>query len=284
MAAVSDPAAPRAPSPAPGRYLFVSDVHLDPAAPEGQRQFLEFLRARGAGGSVPPAIALGGRARFPAHFPPPEPVADVRALYILGDLFETWVGDDDAEDERSAVLAALRELTGSGVACFLLHGNRDFLIGQDFCRRTGCELLPDPVIAELDGERVLLTHGDTLCTDDHSYQELRSVVRTPAWQRRFLGLPLADRRLLANEARAGSRAHTARAIPKIMDVNAAAVTAAFTAARVHRIIHGHTHRPAIHDALVEGEPVQRIVLGAWYEQGSFLEYQAGRYELRALPR
>jgi len=254
---VSDPASSRAPSATPARYLFVSDVHLDVAAPEAQRQFLDFLRTR---------------------------VAGARALYILGDLFESWVGDDDVGGDRADVLAALRALTASGVACFLLHGNRDFLIGEDFCRETGCQLLPDPVVAAIDGEPVLLTHGDALCTDDHAYQELRSIVRTPAWQRRFLSLPLSDRRLLANEARAGSRAHTARVIPKIMDVNAAAVHAAFEAARVRRIIHGHTHRPAIHDVLVEGQPVQRIVLGAWYEQGSYLAYEGGRYELLSLPR
>jgi len=257
---VPDPAAPRAPSSTPARYVFVSDVHLDAAAPEAQRQFLEFLRAQ-----------VASRA-------------GVRALYILGDLFESWVGDDDVGGERAAVLAALRELTGSGIACFLLHGNRDFLIGEDFCRRTGCQLLPDPVVADIDGEQVLLTHGDALCVDDHAYQELRSIVRTAAWQQRFLRLPLSDRQLLANEARAGSRAHTARTIPKIMDVNAAAVTAAFKAAGVRRIIHGHTHRPAVHDALVEGRPVQRIVLGAWYEQGSYLAYENGRYELQSLPR
>jgi len=257
MIPVPDPAAPRAPSATTGRCLFVSDVHLDAAAPQAQQQFLDFLRAQAPG---------------------------ARALYILGDLFEIWVGDDDREAEGSAVLAALRELTRSGTACFLLHGNRDFLIGEDFCRRTGCQLLPDPVIAELDGERVLLTHGDVLCTDDHSYQELRTIVREPSWQRRFLSLPLSDRRLLANEARAGSRAHTARTIPTIMDVNAAAVTAAFKVARVRRIIHGHTHRPAVHDALLDGQPVQRIVLGAWYEQGSYLTYQRGSYELRTLPR
>jgi UDP-2,3-diacylglucosamine hydrolase len=245
----------------PARRLFVSDVHLDSAAPQAQRQFLEFLRTHVA-----------------------SPGARVRALYILGDLFELWVGDDDVRDEHAAVLAALSELTGSGIACFLLHGNRDFLIGEDFCRQTGCQLLPDPVITELDGERVLLTHGDALCTDDHSYQELRSIVRAPHWQRRFLGLPLSDRRLLADEARTGSRAHTARTIPQIMDVNAAAVTAAFTATRVRRIIHGHTHRPAVHEARVDGQPVERIVLGAWYEQGSYLACEAGRYELLTLPR
>jgi UDP-2,3-diacylglucosamine hydrolase len=254
---VSDPASPRAPSATRAQYLFVSDVHLDAAAPEAQRQFLDFLRTRAAG---------------------------ARALYILGDLFESWVGDDDAGDEKADVLAALRELTASGVACFLLHGNRDFLIGEDFCRETGCQLLPDPVLADIGGEAVLLTHGDAFCIDDHAYQELRSIVRTPVWQRRFLDLPLSDRQLLANELRAGSRAHTQRTIPKIMDVNAAAVDSAFEAARVRRIIHGHTHRPAIHDARVAGQPVQRIVLGAWYEQGSYLAYDSGRYELLSLPR
>ena len=170
------------------------------------------------------------------------------------------------------------------MACFALHGNRDFLLGAGFCQRSGCRLLPDPVIAQLDGERVLLTHGDALCTDDHAYQELRSIVRAPVWQRRFLALPRAHRELLADEVRAGSRRHTARTVPYIMDVNAAAVSAAFRAARVRRMIHGHTHRPGVHDTTVDGTPVQRIVLGAWYEQGSYLRFERGSYELRELPR
>lgn len=250
------PTAPASPPPGPGeRRLFVSDVHLDAEAPESQRQFLDFLRTEAAGAG---------------------------ALYILGDLFETWVGDD-AEDYE-AVLEALAGLTGGGVPCFVMHGNRDFLIGPRFCERTGCRLLPDPVTVQLDGERVLLTHGDALCTDDHPYQELRTLVRDEAWQKRFLNLPLATRRMLASEARAGSRAHTARTIPTIMDVNGRAVEEAFRATRARRIIHGHTHRPGVHDSLLEGQPVQRIVLGAWYEQGSCLLYQDGRYELRNLPR
>lgn len=259
MTPVSDPAVPRAPISTPTRYLFVSDVHLDPAAPEAQQQFLEFLATQVAGPTT-------------------------SALYILGDLFESWVGDDDVRAERAEVLTGLRALTESGIACFLLHGNRDFLIGQGFCLQTGCQVLPDPVITEIAGERVMLTHGDALCIDDHAYQELRSIVRAPVWQRRFLRLPLSNRQLLADGLRAGSRAHTARTIPKIMDVNPVAVTTAFKSSGVRRIIHGHTHRPAIHDALVEGQPVQRIVLGAWYEQGSYLECAAGRYELRTLPR
>jgi len=237
--------------------LFVSDVHLDAGAPQAIEQFLDFLagEARGA-----------------------------EALYILGDLFEAWVGDDDQEPANERVCRALRALTAGGVACFALHGNRDFLLGRGFSARSGCRLLADPVIAQLDGERVLLTHGDALCTDDHAYQELRSIVRAPAWQQRFLALPRSSREVLADEARAGSRRHTARTVPDIMDVNAAAVAAAFRATRVRRMIHGHTHRPGVHDFELDGAPVQRIVLGAWYEQGSFLRYERGSYQLRALPR
>ena len=237
--------------------LFVSDVHLDASAPAAIEQFLSFLDTH---------------------------AKNAEALYILGDLFEVWIGDDEADADKKAVAAALRALTTRGVACFVLHGNRDFLLGRGFCDATGCRLLPDPVVAEFDGERVLLTHGDALCVDDHSYQELRSVVRTAPWQRRFLALPLSDRELLANQARAGSRQHTSRTIPKIMDVNSDAVAQAFRVAGVLRMIHGHTHRPGIHDTVIDGTPAQRIVLGAWYEQGSYLVYERGTYELRELAR
>ncbi len=237
--------------------LFVSDVHLDTASPEAVEQFVEFLATHAMG---------------------------AEALYILGDLFETWIGDDDRDPAKERVRSALRTLTQSGVACFLLHGNRDFLIGRDFCAGTGSRLLADPIVAELDGERVLITHGDALCTDDHPYQELRSVVRTPQWQRAFLALPLADRENLANRARSGSKQHTSNTAYRIMDVNPDAVTAAFRVAGVRRMIHGHTHRPGVHDLSIEGEPAQRIVLGAWYDEGSYLKYDNGRYDLRELPR
>jgi UDP-2,3-diacylglucosamine hydrolase len=237
--------------------LFVSDLHLDAASPEANEQFLEFLRTA---------------------------AARAEALYILGDLFESWIGDDETDAEKQRICAGLRKLTSSGVACFALHGNRDFLLGRKFCDCTGIRLLPDPIVAELDGERVLVTHGDTLCTDDRSYQELRSAVRTVDWQRRFLSLPLAVREGFANRARAGSQAHMKSITPEIMDVNADAVTAAFRAARARKMIHGHTHRPGMHDVTVDGKPAQRIVLGAWYEQGSYLEYERGQFELRALAR
>jgi UDP-2,3-diacylglucosamine hydrolase len=237
--------------------LVVSDVHLDPGAPDATEQFLAFLGKEAAG---------------------------AEALYILGDLFEAWVGDDDAQPDSERVCAALRRVSAGGVACFVMHGNRDFLLGPGFCDRSGCRLLPDPVIADFGGEAVLLTHGDALCTDDHAYQELRSIVRAREWQRRFLALPRARREALAHEARAGSRRHTARTVPYIMDVNSDAVSAAFRATGVRRMIHGHTHRPAVHDLEVDGQSAQRIVLGAWYEQGSYLFCAGGRFELRTLPR
>ncbi len=239
----------------PSRCLFVSDVHLDTVAGAAEAQFLSLLRTE---------------------------APQVDALYILGDLFESWVGDDTPV--HRAVIDALAAVTAGGVGCFVLHGNRDFLLGSGFAERSGCHLLPDPVVTEFGGERVLLTHGDALCTDDHAYQELRTLVRGPLWQQQFLALPLATRELLANEARAGSRAHTSRTPPTIMDVNPSSVAAAFRATGVRRIIHGHTHRPAVHETQIDGEPVQRIVLGAWYEQGSCLSYEAGHYQLRALPR
>jgi UDP-2,3-diacylglucosamine hydrolase len=237
--------------------LFVSDVHLGEDSAPAIGQFLAFL---------------AGQA------------ARAEALYILGDLFESWVGDDDRSPAALEVCAALQGLTAGGVPCFVLHGNRDFLLGSGFCERTGCRLLTDPVVAELDGERVLITHGDALCTDDHSYQELRSIVRRRDMQRRFLALPLERREVLAGEVRAGSRRHTARTVPTIMDVNTRAVERAFRAAGVRRMIHGHTHRPGVHDLTIDGASAQRIVLGAWYEQGSYLSCERGSYALRSLPR
>ena len=237
--------------------LFVSDVHLDAFAPQATEQFLHFLSLE---------------------------AASAEALYILGDLFEAWIGDDDEEPGNERICQALRALTARGVACFALHGNRDFLLGAGFSERSGCRLLPDPVIVQLDAERVLLTHGDALCTDDHPYQELRSIVREKSWQQRFLALPRAHRELLANELRAGSRRHISRTVPYIMDVNAQAVTMAFRATGVRRMVHGHTHRPGVHELEIDGEPAQRIVLGAWYEQGSYLRYERCGYELRELPR
>jgi len=234
--------------------LFVSDLHLDAQSAAANARFLAFLT---------------------------QEAVQARVLYILGDLFEAWIGDDDPDPVKGQICDGLRQLTDRGVPCFVLHGNRDFLLGDQFAARTGCRLLPDPVIATFDAERVLLTHGDALCVDDHPYQELRTTVRAPVWQKRFLKLTLPSRELLAGQARRGSQAHTSRTIPYVMDVNEAAVAAVWRTG-ISRIIHGHTHRPGIHPGVCDGRPVERIVLGAWYEQGSYLLRDCGRYELRAL--
>ncbi len=239
------------------KTLFVSDLHLDAASPEIARQFRAFL---------------AGEARSAA------------ALYILGDLFEAWLGDDDPDPSARSIVAALRALVDAGVPCFVMHGNRDFLIGERFCRETGATLLEDGTVVEVHGERVLLMHGDALCTDDVSYQRLRRIVRNPVVRWIFRHMTLEQRRALARKMRAGSREHVGMTAPEIMDVNAAAVAQAFRAAGVRTLIHGHTHRPAVHEFEVDGAPSRRIVLGDWYSQGSVLDWSRDSFSLRELPR
>ena len=239
------------------KTLFVSDLHLDAASPEIARQFHAFL---------------AGEARSAA------------ALYILGDLFEAWLGDDDPDPSARSTVAALRALVDAGVPCFVMHGNRDFLIGERFCRETGATLVEDGTVVEVHGERVLLMHGDALCTDDVSYQRLRRIVRSPVVRWVFRHMTLEQRRALARKMRAGSREHVGMTAPEIMDVNAAAVAQAFRAAGVRTLIHGHTHRPAVHELDVDGAPSRRIVLGDWYSQGSVLEWSRDSFCLRELPR
>jgi UDP-2,3-diacylglucosamine hydrolase len=237
--------------------LLASDLHLDREAPWAIDAFVRFLQG---------------------------PAREAESLYLLGDLFEAWVGDDDDDADHARVCDALAQLTRTGVPVFALHGNRDFLLGETFERRTGIKLLPDPVLVELHGTPTLLSHGDVFCTGDTSYQELRDIVRKPAWQRRFLALPLDARRQLASAARAGSKAHTQRTIPTIMDVDPGAVTRAFHATGARRLIHGHTHRPAVHPDVVGGAHVERIVLAPWYEMASCLSVDAGGARDVALPR
>jgi UDP-2,3-diacylglucosamine hydrolase len=250
-------ARPGAVTSAPVKTLLISDLHLDASSPAIARQFHAFLH---------------GEARS----------AD--ALYILGDLFEAWLGDDDPDPVARATVTALRSLVDSGVPCFVMHGNRDFLIGQRFCRETGATLLPDGTVADLYGQRMLLLHGDALCTDDTSYQRLRRIVRNPLVRWSLRHLPLELRRAIGRRMRAGSRAHVGSTPPEIMDVNDGAVAQAFRSTGLRTIIHGHTHRPAVHDLIVDGAPARRIVLGDWYTQGSVLEVSLGGFELHTLPR
>ena len=239
------------------RTLLVSDLHLDPAAPEIARQFLAFLD---------------------------EASRHARALYILGDLFEAWLGDDDPAPAGREIVVALRRLTDAGVPCYFMHGNRDFLVGRRFARETGCSLLEDGTVVDLHGERVLLMHGDLLCTADTHYQRLRRILRNPVVHFTVRNLPLAARRRLGRRLRAGSRMHVGATAPEIMDVTPAAVLEAMRRAKVHTLVHGHTHRPAIHRFELDGQPARRIVLGDWHTQGSVLEWRDGGVELRALAR
>jgi len=202
-------------------------------------------------------------------------------------LFEAWIGDDDPDPDKRRVIAALRSLSDRGVRCFVMHGNRDFMLGKRFCTETGASALEDGSVISVNGRRVLLMHGDTLCTDDHSYQRLRRIVRNPLVQLILRSMSLAQRQRLAARMRAGSKAHieaTGKARPYVMDVNSAAVANAFRTHDVDCLIHGHTHRPAIHELTVDGTPRTRIVLGDWYEQGSVLRWTTQGYELSGLRR
>lgn len=223
--------------------LFISDLHLSPERPAITELFLNYI---------------GGEARR------------AQALYILGDLFEVWLGDDDSQPEHQRIIAALRDLRDSGTEVYLMHGNRDFLLGEDFASASGCRLLPEACVIALGDTPTLLMHGDTLCTDDIDYQKFRQTVRNPQWQKQFLSLPFAERVRLAQGMRAESRLQTSIKPDYIMDVNHQAVEQAMLDHKVLRLIHGHTHRPAVHDFHLNGQPAQRIVLGDWYEQGSAL--------------
>lgn len=234
--------------------LFISDLHLDPRRPAVIRLFVRFLaqRARRA-----------------------------QALYILGDLFEAWVGDDTLRAE-DPVIRGLRALSTSGVPVYVMRGNRDFLLGEDFSQATGTLLLDDMSCIELDGTKVVLLHGDTLCTDDIEYQRFRAMVRDPRWQAEFLARPLAQRLDYAAQARTESARRNESIADTVLDVNAESVAQVLRAQGAHHMIHGHTHRPGVHRFEIDGEPAQRIVLGDWYEQGSLLCCEAGRWQLREL--
>jgi UDP-2,3-diacylglucosamine hydrolase len=226
--------------------LFISDLHLCEERPATTRAFLAFLAG---------------------------PARAARALYILGDLFEYWVGDDDGDAPlHRQVGAALMALAAHGVTVFLLVGNRDFLLGEHFARRAGVRLLADPTPIELAGRPVLLTHGDLLCTDDEAYQAYRAQVRAPAWQRSFLARPLAERKQFVEALRRRSEAAKRDKASEIMDVNARAVDALLRQWGYPTLIHGHTHRPARHVHDVDGHRCERWVLADWDDEAPYLEW------------
>ena len=266
--------------------LFVSDLHLDASRPQITSQFLQFLRGE---------------------------AANAEALYILGDLFEYWVGDDDPQPLAAEIADALHVLAGSGVPIHFMRGNRDFLLGDVYAARAGLRILPDPCVIPLYDHPTLLMHGDLLCTGDTAYQAFRRQTRNPEWQRDMLAQPLAKRIAIAQHARAASAAHQQRlheersvhgrtnaagagsagaaglaidvgsATPEdITDVSTDSVEALFARYGIDRLIHGHTHRSAIHSLPVAGRPCTRIVLGDWYEQGSVLRVDADGFALSNL--
>jgi len=190
-----------------------------------------------------------------------------RRLFILGDLFEAWLGDDVNEDYSNTVINALQQLHQQGTDIAIMHGNRDFLLGPEFVNQSGCQLIDDPTIIDLNNERVLLSHGDSLCTDDHDYQTFRQQIRNPEFQQQLLALSIEQRQQQARQYRELSKTATRQKAQDIMDVNADAVTQMMNKHQVNCLIHGHTHRPAIH-ALADNK--QRIVLGDWGQTGSVL--------------
>ncbi len=227
------------------RTLFISDLHLSTQRPALVAAFHEFVRG---------------------------PARGAAALYILGDLFDLWLGDDQLRDPlASGVAAALADLAQSGTAIYLQRGNRDFLLGERFARASGATLLDDAVVHQLHGTPTLIMHGDQLCTDDVGYQRFRAWWQDPVHRRRFLALPLFARRGIGAALQSRSRKAMANKPEEIMDVNADAVAAALRERGVTRLIHGHTHRPARHEHDVDGRTCVRQVLADWYRKASYLE-------------
>jgi UDP-2,3-diacylglucosamine hydrolase len=228
--------------------IFVSDLHLSPERPRIVQAFLDFARTT---------------------------ATHAEAVYILGDLFEYWIGDDDLAEAFNARIAdALGSLARGGVAVYLMHGNRDMLLGQAFAGRTGAKLIADPLELDLYGSRTLLMHGDTLCTDDVDYQKFRVYARDPENQRNFLARPLPQRREQALGMRAESLKSKEGKPQPIMDVTTASVEAALRSHGYPRLVHGHTHRPGRHVHLVDGRECERWVLPDWYERGGYLRCDA----------
>ena len=236
--------------------IFISDLHLCPTRPAINQTFFEFLRG---------------------------PAAEAEALYILGDLFDYWAGDDDDDPFNASVLAALRALSDRGVALYLMHGNRDFLIGDRFSAACGAKLLPDPTLIDLYATRTLLMHGDTLCTDDVRYLEFRAMVRGPEWQRQFLDQSLDQRKQVIAGLRSGNAAEKKLKTEEIMDATPAGIEAVLRAHGYPRLIHGHTHRPALHRHVVDGHACERWVLADWYTSGSYLTCDAEGCKATRLP-
>ena len=236
--------------------LLISDLHLEQERPDISRAFLHFLETR---------------------------ATQAEALYILGDFFEVWIGDDAISPFQRSIAQALRQLSDSGTRIYLMHGNRDFMLGKAFCREAGCTLLKDPSVVELGGEKVLLMHGDSLCTQDAAYMKLRRWLRNPLSLFILRNLPLATRHKLARKLRNESRAQTRMKASDIVDVTPDEVPRIMAAHGVRTLIHGHTHRPSVHQLMLDGQPARRIVLGDWDKQGWALKIDENGFEQAPFP-
>jgi len=237
--------------------LFISDLHLEDKRPEITAILVAFLR---------------------------DSARSADALYILGDLFEFWIGDDVLTETARLVADELKALSLSGVPVSFQHGNRDFLLGAEYAKLASMQLLPETVVVDLYGQPSLILHGDTLCTDDVEYQAFRQQVRDPAFQEMFLGQSVEQRLAMAANARDASKQHTGKADMAIMDVNPAAVQKAFEQSATQHMIHGHTHRPAVHEHIMpDGSKAERIVLADWYQSGSYLKVTEHGAESVPLP-
>lgn len=232
--------------------LFISDLHLHEERPQITRAFFHFLHTQ---------------------------AIHAEALYILGDFFDAWIGDDDDAQLPQEVATELFALKQKGVAIYFMHGNRDFLLGSTYASKAGMTLIPDGIIIDLYGTPTVLMHGDSLCTDDTEYQQFRAMVRSPQWQQQILAQPLAVRRALAAQMREKSQSMNSLKAEDIMDVSPAEVVAQMEAAGVSRMIHGHTHRPARHQLIINNKPAERIVLGDWHDSGWCIKADRTNIEL-----
>jgi len=233
---------------------FISDLHLTPDRPHSSEMFQKFAE------NAPQLLS---------------------SLYILGDLFEYWIGDDGVTKlGHGDTESTIKSIVDAGTKVYFLHGNRDFLVGSDFSKRTGCTLLPDPVVIEEDGLRILLTHGDALCTEDIEHQQARKQMLSSKWKMAFLETPLSQRFATADQMRKGSEIAKKSKPMEIMDVTQSAVEEMMREHSVNIMIHGHTHKPAAHEFELDGQPARRFVLGDWYEQKSLILLEQGKITLR----
>lgn len=222
------------------RTLFISDLHLHESRPQLTRAFFQFLQ---------------------------EQAPTTEALYILGDFFDAWIGDDDDTDLAIQVTEHLKQLSNTGTHIYLMHGNRDFLLGNDFAKAAGATLIPEFTVIDLYGTPTILLHGDSLCTKDTAYQHFRAIARSAAWQQQQLSQPLEVRRQIAVQLREKSQSMNSLKAEDIMDVTPDEVVTQMRNAKVTRMIHGHTHRPARHPLIIDGQAAERIVLGDWHHEG-----------------